>query len=141
MNSAMEKAGELKAQKDKLQLDLVSRAIEPYWNAADTEGRGFLTKQQCSDLALSAMTQMGKADYFNEKAFLTAFDSIMLAGEMAAGRVTIQDLKKEAKERGQGIAEEVAEDVKKAAEDNVSKSLEDGKLDQEDVERVKESAK
>ena len=76
---------------------MIARAIEPLWNKADTEGKGFLTKQQCADLALSAMTSMGKADYFNEEKFMAAFDTIMLAGEMAAGRVTVQDLKDEAK--------------------------------------------
>ena len=36
---------------------------------------------------------MGKPEYFDEDAFMTAFDSVMLASELAAGNVTPQDLK------------------------------------------------
>ena len=83
---------------------------------------------------------MGKADYFNEEKFMVAFDTIMLAGEMATGRVAVQDLKDEAKERAQEIADEVKEDVKKVVEEQKKKALEDGKMDEEDAKRIKEAA-
>lgn len=50
-NKAMEKAKELKKKKDEMQLKLIGKAVEPIWKMKDTENLGYITKEQCCEIA------------------------------------------------------------------------------------------
>lgn len=63
-------------------------------------------------MVFNTLKYLGYESYFNQKVFDTSFDSVMLAGEVAAGRVTVDQIKNEAKERAQEIAEDIQDDVK-----------------------------
>ena len=49
-NVALEKAKELKAKKDEMQLAIITKAVNPIWSKKDTEGLGHITKVQCMEL-------------------------------------------------------------------------------------------
>ena len=47
----MEKAKEMKRKKDELQLKLIKKAVEPIWKIKDKENLGYITKDQCCEIA------------------------------------------------------------------------------------------
>jgi hypothetical protein len=56
---AVAKAKELKKKKDELQLKLIKKAVEPIWKIKDKENLGFITKDQCCEIAYDALKAIG----------------------------------------------------------------------------------
>lgn len=56
---ALAKAKELKKKKDELQLKLIKKAVEPIWKIKDKENLGFITKDQCCEIAYDALKAIG----------------------------------------------------------------------------------
>lgn len=50
-----------------------------------------------------ALKAIGQEKYYNEKTFLQAFEIIILAGDVASGAVSAEDLKKAVKDKGQEL--------------------------------------
>ena len=48
---AVDKAKELKKQKDELQRKMFEKAIDPVWVKYDPEGKGEISKDQCQEMA------------------------------------------------------------------------------------------
>ena len=61
----IDKAAELKKQKDELQIAGFNKLIEPLWVKYDTEEKGFISKEQCVDMVKAILAKGNYADYFN----------------------------------------------------------------------------
>lgn len=57
--TAIEKAKEIKRKKDELQLKLIRKAVEPLWVMKDKENLGYITKEQCCEIAEDALKAIG----------------------------------------------------------------------------------
>lgn len=86
---------------------MINKAIEKPWKKYDTEDRGYLSKEQTSDLAQDVLAAMGKKEIFDKQKFERAFDISMIAFDINSGAITQDDIKKiqeVAKDRLQQLA-------------------------------------
>ena len=89
----MIKANELKKKKDEMQLKLIGKAVDPIWKMKDKENLGYITKEQCCEIAEAALKIIGQDKYYNEANFLKAFEILILAGDVMSGHVSADELK------------------------------------------------
>ena len=89
---AVEKAKELKRKKDELQLKLIRKAVDPLWALKDTEDLGYITKEQCCEIAFDALKACRQEKYYNEESFMKAIELIILSGDVASGDVNLEDM-------------------------------------------------
>lgn len=106
---AMEKAKELKRKKDELQLKLIKKAVEPIWKIKDKENLGYITKDQCCEIAYDALKAIGQEKYFNLDNFQKAFDVIILAGDLASGAVSLDEIKQDLREKSNDIKDQASQ--------------------------------
>ena len=58
-------AMELKAKKDEMQISLFEKLIDPLWSKFDTEGKGYITHDQCKVLMQKVLKQTSYYKYYN----------------------------------------------------------------------------
>jgi hypothetical protein len=61
----LEKAKELKKQKDEMQLKMFEKAIDPLWIQQDPENKGYITKDQSGEMVKLALEKVSMSQYYN----------------------------------------------------------------------------